>query len=497
MHPTRTAGVVGALGLALLAPSTAHAGKADVAGYLRVGMRPDFQGGSGTLGYWNLYGRLLNERPYAALEFRYDVLERQPLNRDPWTSLHLRIEGGNIGNAGPDASLAGFRASQMFARAGNVLLPDVTWQVGTLDTYFGDLGLYDMRPAQIFFETVGASARYETQRVDLLLGFGDSGWALKREQYNTILTPGGTLRVRPLDQLELGVGGMLRYEPQVRGNVNAPHDTPGLVYEDWIRGEVIQQFLAEQPNRNAVENFPNPVATDARSWKAVGYLGFGGFGPVRWNNFFASLERLHPQGYTVESFEGRDYTLYVSGLTDQRTVLTLGDELQLRVIPDRLDVVLAGLYGRHTDADNTLAPSDHNRTYMSTVLRVQTYLTDTVHWLGEGSAAQEVSSNGNAFREHKDSLFANTAGVPDARGLEVGDTDTRYTFQGKTGFVLNPLGQGVYTRPSLRFLYGVQYSNQNNAFGNSFVETLDQYDDFENVERHVHHVLSIETEAWF
>ena len=486
-----------ALSCAALGAAPAHAGKADVAGYLRVGMRPDFQGGSGTLGYWNLYGRLLNERSYAALEFRYDVLERQPLNRDPWTSMHLRVEGGNIGNAGPDSSLAGFRVSQMFARAGNVLLPDVTWQIGTLDTYFGDLGLYDMRPAQIWFETIGASARYERQRVDLQVGFGDSGWFLKGDRYNTIFTPGGTLRVRPLDKLELGVGGMYRYEPKVPGNVNAPHDTPGLNYEDWVRGEVMQQWLARQPNRNTIESFPNPTATDARSWKAVGYLGFGGFGPIRWNNFFASLERKHPEGWTVENFEGRDYTLYVKSLTDERTVLTLGDEIQVRLWPNRLDMVLAGLYGRHTDLDNTIMPSDHNRTYMSTVLRLQYYITDTVHWLGEGSAAKEKSDNGNAYREHADSIFANTGGRPDARGLEFGDTDTRHTFQGKTGFVLNPLGQGVYTRPSLRFLYGVQYSNQNNAFGNSFVESLDQYDDFNTVERHLHHVISLETEAWF
>ena len=131
------------------------------------------------------------------------------------------------------------------------------------------------------------------------------------------------------------------------------------------------------------------------------------------------------------------------------------------------------------------------------MLRAQVYLTDTVHWLGEGSAAQEVSVNGNAFREHKDSLFANTGGRPDSRGLETGDTDTRYTFQGKTGIVLNPLGTGIYTRPSLRFLYGFQYSNQNNAWGNSFVDTIDQYNEFGNVERHWHHVLAVETEAWF
>ena len=480
-----------------MAPTTALAGRADVAGYMRLGMRPDFQGGSGTLGYWNLYGRLLNERSYAALEFRYDVLERQPLNRDPWTSLHFRVEGGNIANAGPDASLAGFRASQLFARAGNVLLPDVTWQVGTLDTYFGDLGLYDFRPAQIFFETVGASARYEKGPVDLLVGFGDSGWFLKGNNYNTIFTPGGTLRVRPLKYLELGVGGMYRFEPQVDGNRNAPHDTPGLDYEDWLRGEVIQQFLAAQPNLNTIEAFPNPVATSAQSWKAIGYVGFGGFGPIRWNNFFASLERLHPQSFTTETFEGQEYTLYVTSLTDERTVLTLGNEIQIEAWPNHLDVVLSGFYGRHTDADNVIAPSDHNRTYMSTVLRLQYYLTDTVHWLGEGSAAQERSDNGNAYREHADSIFQNTGGRADARGLEFGDTDTRYTFQGKTGFVLNPLGPGVFTRPSLRFLYGLQYSNQNNAFGNSFVENIDQYNDFGNVERHLHHVLSLEMEAWF
>jgi hypothetical protein len=497
MRRTQTLAVGAALlAFSALSSTPAQAGRADVAGYVRLGMRPDFQGGGGTLGYWNLYGRLLNERPYAALELRYDVLERQALTRDPWTSLHLRIEGGNIQNATPDASLAGFRMSQVFARAGNVLLPDVTWQVGTLDTYFGDLGLYDMRPAQIFFETIGGSARWQTRRIDLLLGFGDSGFGLKRQDYNTIFTPGGTLRVRPIDQLEVGLGGMYRYEPKVAGNTQAPYNTPGLDYEDWVRGEVLQQWLAQEPARNEVD-FPNPVATDAKSWKLIGYLGFGGFGPVRWNNFFASLERKHPLGSTLETFQGQEYRLYVTGLTDQRTVLTLGDELQLRLVPDRLDMVLAGLYGRHTDLDNTIVPSDDARSYVSTVLRLQTYLTDTVHWLAEGSAAKEVSTNGNAFREHPDSLFANTAGQPDARGLERGDTDTRYTFQGKTGMVLNPLGRGVYTRPSLRFLYGVQYSNQNNAFGNSFVETIDQYDDFENVERHLHHVLSIETEAWF
>ena len=483
------------LGLAL-APAVAQAGRADVGGYFRVAARPDLQGGSGRLGYWNLYGRLLNEGPYAAVELKYDVLERRALTADPYTSLHLRIEGGSIGNASPDnGSLSAFRMSQLYARAGNVGIPHTTFQVGTLDQYIGELGLYDMRPAQVFFETVGASARYERERVDLLLGVGDSGFWLKRERYNAVWTGGGLLRVRPIDRLEIGGGGMIRYEAQVRGNQFAPHDTPRVRMDDLLRGEVVERFAGENPLREWV--FPDPVPTDARSWKGVGYLGFGGFGPVRWNNFFASVERRHPEDFVTETFQGQSYRIYTRSLTDERTVLLLGDEIQIRLWPDHLDLVWAGLYGRHTDADNAIAPSDHARTYRSTVLRLQAYVTDTVHWLGEGSAAEEVSTNGNAYRQYQDSIFRNTNGVPDVRGFENGDTDTRVTFQGKTGVVLNPLGPGVYVRPSLRFLYGVQWSNQNNAFGNSFVETIDQFNAFGNVEQRLHHVLSLETEAWF
>ena len=169
-------------------------------------------------------------------------------------------------------------------------------------------------------------------------------------------------------------------------------------------------------------------------------------------------------------------------------MLLIGNEMNWRLVPDRLDMSLAGLYGRHTDKDNTIAPSDHNRTYYSTVLRLQTYATPQVHFLLEGSFAQEMSQNGNRYRNSVDSVFQNTGGVVDSRGLEMGDSDTRTTVQGKGGVVLNPLGQGIYVRPSLRLLYGIQWSSQNNAFGNNFVESLDQYNDFGNVERHLHHV---------
>ena len=79
----------------------------------------------------------------------------------------------------------------------------------------------------------------------------------------------------------------------------------------------------------------------------------------------------------------------------------------------------------------------------------------------------------------------------------MGDSDTRITFQGKTGLVLNPLGPGIFARPSLRLLYGLQYSTQNNAFGNNFVDSLSEFNDFENKERHLHHLLALEAEAWF
>ncbi|NOY26800.1 MAG: carbohydrate porin [Oligoflexia bacterium] len=482
--------------LLLIAPATAHAVGGDVGGYLRLGTRPDFQGGDGRLGYWNLYGRLLNEGPWATLDLRLDLLEQQPGTQAPWTSVHMRVEGGSLGNADSGSGgLDAFRISQAYVQAGNVLLDDVIWQVGTLDFYFGDLGLYDMRPTEIFYDTMGASAMVDRGRVQLLLGAGDSGYNLKLDEYSTVLTGGGALRLRLFDGLELGIGGQANYEPKVVGNRFAPHQTPDVDYQDWLRGQVVLRYAQQHPNN--VLDFPNPVPTDASSYKAMAYLGFGGFGPVIWNNAFLSYSKELPQGSTTETYDGVDYTIYVASLTDQRTALLIGDEIQLHIVPGVLDLVASGLYGDHRDGDNNIAPSDYDRRYWSTVTRLQAYATQTVHLLAETSYANEWSRNGNRYREHADSIFANTGGVPDTLGLETGDSDTRRTWQGKAGVVLSPMGRGVFTRPSLRLLYGLQYSNQNNAFGNSFVETLDQYSDFQSVEQHWHHVVAIETEAWF
>ena len=479
----------------LLAVSPAWA-QAQVGGYFRVMTRPDFAGGDGKLGYWNLYGRLLNEGPYGALELKLAMLERQAGSPAPWTDLHVKVEGGSIGASDANnGSLSVFRLSQVYAQAGNVLVPGVVWRVGTLESNFGDLGLYDMRPAQVLIDTVGMQATLPTPVADLVVGFGDAGYSLKGSHYNTVFSGGGTVRLRLGHHLELGAGGQGYFEPKVVGNRYAPYNTPGVGYEDYVRGEFLQHYSEQNPG--APTDIPNPEARSSTSAKAVGYLGFGDLGPLRWNNFFLSWQKLHPQDFYTETYNGEEVEIYIHDLSDERTVLTMGDELQFRLIPDRLDVALAGLYGLHQDGDNSISPSNDARSYASTVLRSQIYLSPSLHLLLEGSYAWEHSANGNSFRNHYDSIFEGSNGTQDARGLEYGDHDTRTTLQGKGGFVLNPLGPGIYTRPSLRLLYGLQWSSQNNAFGNSFVESLDQYNAFGNVERHLHHVLALETEVWF
>ncbi len=486
------------LGLGLLWPAGQAEAGADVGGYFRVAARPDFQGGNGRLGYWNLYGRLMNEGSYGMLDLRMGLVEPRPGSNDIWSSVHARIEGGSIGGADAGlGSLSAFRLSELYVKAGNVLLPGVTWQIGTMYWYQGDLGLYDFRPSNLFWESVGVMARLDTDEVELLVGVGDAGFTMRKEAYNTILTPGGMVRFH-LGKVELGAGGQLYIEPQVTGKKDSPHDTPGLVYEDWVRGEVLENYLAENPGR--LEEFPDPVPTDSMSWRGFVYLGFGGFGPLIWNNLWVNAVRNHPETYSTELAQGQTIDLFVTGLTDDRYQLNIGNEMQLRIVPERFDITWAAYYGDHWDDDNEgLLPTDHDRTFYSTVIRGQVYLTPTVHWLVETSGAQEISRNGNTYRNHADSVFkVDAEGRPDAEdGLFYGDSDTRTTWQGKTGIVLNPLGKGIFTRPSLRMLYGAQYSTQNNAFGNGFVEDVDAYNDFDNVERHWHHLVSLETEVWF
>jgi hypothetical protein len=469
-------------------------------GYFRIMTRPDFQGGDGKLGHWNLHGRLLNEGPYAMLEMQLALLPQDADSNRVWTSVHARIEGGSVQNADVlGGTLDNFRLSQLYARAGNVLFEDVTWQLGTLFYYFGDLGLYDMRPAAIFFETVGLSATYNTDDVEFQVGVGDSGYFVRGTDYSTILTIGSSLRLRLSKRFELGVAGQLFYEPGVTGNRFAPHKTPSVDYEDFVRGEVAERFLEDNPGRE--DFFPKPEETSDISYKGVFYLGFSA-GPIRWNNLFVTYERRFAENFRTEQLTvnntPREFTIYSHDLTDERTVLTIGNEMQLALVPSKLDLVWGILYGAHTDGDNdSVSPSDHDRSYVSTVVRLQYYATRELHFLFETSLARETSDNGNLYRKFGDSVFQSTDGLSDTRGLEFGDSKTRDTWQLKVGPTLSPTGWGVYARPSFRLLYGLQYSSQINAFGNNFVESLDQFNDFGSANQRWHHLVALEVETWF
>jgi hypothetical protein len=458
--------------------------------------RPDFQGGMGSLGYWNLYGRLLNEGPWGMLEMRVRLLESRAGASEPWTALHLRLEGGGVANAEPGGGLLGtYRVSQLYLEAGNILIPNVTWRIGTQETWLGDLGLYDMRPTTLFYETLGVSGRWNHGPGELMVAVGDSGFGLYGLDYSPVLTFGLRGRVKAGKHFEFGTGGQFDWGPRVPGNRLAPHVTPDLNYEDWVRGEAVANFLFNNPGQ--VESFPDPEGTSTYSGRAVAYLGFGNLGPLRWSGLHVNFTHLIPSLRSTEIYEGEEYTLYTKEVTDSRFVFTLGNEAQFTLVPGKLDLVWGVLYGNHWDDDNDLVPSDHERWYLSSVLRMQAYVSPMLHVLLEGSVAQEVSRLGNVWRNHGDSIFESTEGLADSEGLEFGDASERLTVQVKGGVILNPLGPGIYTRPSLRLLYGVQYSSQNQAWGNSFVESLSQYNEFGSWESHWHHVLAVEAEAWF
>lgn len=493
---------LGALALLLAIPGRADAeafpSRFGASGYFRLSARPDLQAGGSRLGYWNLYGRLLNEGSYGELNLKLDLLQATPGTNEPWAAVYTRIAGSSFANSDPSQGRLGdFRASQMFVRAGNILLEDVTWQLGTIEYFYNDLHLYDARPGSLFFETLGLFANYQKDRLELLVGVGDSGFNLRGSRYTPVLTGGTALRYRLIPgHLEVGLGAQVNFEPTVEGNRFSPHQTPGFTYESWIRGEAVSDFYRANPTV-PLDLFPSPEATSNVSYKGVAYVGFGGVGPILWNNLLFNFARLHPQSVTQESFNGRTYDLYVARFTDERFEINAGNEMSLRLIPDRLDAAWSMLYGLHWNADNQVKAGEDNRMFYSTVLRLQAYVTPVVHVLAETSLAQERSLNGNLFREHHDSVFTSTNGAQDARGLEFGDSDVRNTWQGKAGLVFQPKGPGIYSRPSLRLLYGLQYSSQQAAFGNGYVEDLDQYNVFIPTEAHWHSVISIEAEAWF
>ncbi len=498
--------------MAWLSPQNAQADedRFSAGGYFRISARPDFQGGWSKLGLWNISGRLMNETQWAALDMRLQLIKQTPGTNEVWTSLHAKIEGGTAHGADLlNGTLGDFSLTQLYVKAGNVLIQDVVWQVGTLDYYFGDLGLYDMKFAEIFYDTVGMSATWNHKYADLLVGIGDSGYLKHSNGYSPVLTFGLATRIKPTDGFEFGVGAELGYEPSVEGSSNAPHQTrfdsaSGVTYESYVRKEVLQDFVEKLSNESLLETlYPRPSATSALSYKIVGYLGFGKLGALKWNNLFFNFLRQHPEQYYYETFNNNEKRIYIKDWTDERYQFNIGDEMNLAIVENRFDLTWAALFGYHYDKDDKISASERNRMIWSIVARGQVYITPTVHILVETSFAQEKSLNGNLWRKSAGSMWNNDGGIASARGLEYGDLDKRNTWQGKIGFVLNPGGAGIFARPSLRLLYGTQYSNMHNAFVNSNVETQSQSNEFYGADfssipdRHWHHVISIEAEAWF
>ncbi len=504
--------VLAAFILTAVAPTNAQAedDRFSAGGYFRIGARPDFQGGYSKLGLWNISGRLLNETQWAALEMRLQLIKQTPGTNEVWTSLHAKIEGGSAHAADLlNGSLGNFALTQLYVKAGNVLIEDVVWQLGTLDYYFGDLGLYDMKFAEIFYDTVGLSGTWSNKYADVLIGIGDSGYLKNSKGYSPVLTAGAAARIRPTDGVEFGVGGEVMYSPSVESSEKAPHQTKfseesGVNYESYLHQEVLQDFVDHIGDANLLDNrYPTPTAEDALSFKVIGYLGFGKLGALKWNNLFINFLRQHPEQYYYETYQGNEKRIFIKDWTDERYQLNLGDEMNLEIVKDRFDLTWAGIFGYHYDKDDDISASERNRMIWSLVLRGQVYITPVAHILIETSFAQEHSLNGNLWRSSASSIWANTNGISNDRGLEYGDIDTRNTWQGKLGFVLNPGGTGIFARPSLRIMYGVQYSNAHNAFENTNIEDQTSSNEFYGSDfnkisdRHWHHVLSLEAEAWF
>ena len=422
----------------------AHAHAAEVGGYFRLMARPDLVGGDGRLGTSPFYGRLLNEGPWGLLDVRQSLVKGGP--DAPWGALTLRVEGGAVGNGDPtNGSLLGFRVSQLYLTAGNLGPAHTTWRFGTLETTFGDLWLYDARPTQMLVDVLGASATWANGGTEVVLGAGDAGWAVRGARYHLVVSAGGSVR-RKGEHAEVGIGGQAWYEP-ADGDPDGPHDTDGLTLAD----------LADPAAWASGHPGPAGHATRGLGWKLAGTFGFGGAGALRWNRLQVIVARRLPDAPLVAEVEGAEVRLGAAALTDQRHELTVGDEVELVLVPDRLELAAAAIFEHRFDPDDRRATSATWRTAASAVVRAQLALTPYVSLLGETSLAREV-----------------------ARGPAAKDT-----WQGKAGVVLSPAGTGLGARPALRALYGVQRCSLPGAWPGAAGGGR------------WHQLVSLEAEAWF
>lgn len=496
--------------------------------YFRISAQDDFGYNAATLGWSPFYGRLMNETPWMMAQFGYHILRPEKIS-DPRATFILRLEGGSFRNTDKDSgSLAKFSFTQVYLETENIPVRHFVTVTGSLWYNMGYIGIYDNFTAQVFWETMGIRAGQRYDKLEYYIGAGDSGYNIyqsrknnsdfKHLDYNTIPTLGALLKLnlykfgfmKPvagvLPYIQLGVSYQHMWERENSSLPGAPGQTPIILYSDVMRREVLKKFLAENPGQG--DFFPFSQSQSANYFRGTFWLGFAGpqFGPValRWNDLSIKIERKAPEiGYT-ETYNGESKDIYISEFTNERYELLIMDEMHWQLIPERLDMNIGLAFGSSWDNDNTVRPDDYNKVSMSAVIRPQFYFNNFLHYLLEVSLAKEISTIGLRYREHHDSVMSNNGlaldgyPAPDTQGLQWGDTDTKYTLQVKTGPVLNPTGRGIYARPSVRLLFGAQYSNVHAAFGNTLVESFDRRNNFRvNKDIHWHYMVRIEAEHWF
>lgn len=318
--------------LALLAPAHA-APSTTLGGYFRLMARPDLVGGEGRLGMSSTYGRLLNEGPWGLLEVRQALVGRRG-EGGPWGALTLRVEGGATPGGDPtNGSLLGFRISQLHLDAGELGDPALTWRLGTLETTFGDLWLFDARPTQMLVDVLGVSATWARGGTEVLLGAGDAGWSIHGADYHMVASAGASVKQAVGDHVTVGIGGQAWTEP-VDGAVRAA----------------------------------------SSAWKVATLVGLGELGPLRASRLQLVVIRHLPGPVDADG-------------PSERHEVILGEELELEVVPDRFELALAGLLVHRFDLADRRSPT--SGTALSAVARGQLALTGTLSLLAETSLARE------------------------------------------------------------------------------------------------------------
>ncbi|MFN7142480.1 MAG: hypothetical protein ACK4YP_01790 [Myxococcota bacterium] len=433
--------------LTLLSP--AHAAELrgpELHGYFRVMARPDLVGGDGRLGTSPFYGRLLNEGPWGLLDVKQPLVGEEGADA-PWGDLRFRVEGGSVAGGDPtNGNLLGFRLSMLHLHAGNLGPAGVEWRIGTLETTFGDLWLYDARPSQMLVDVLGASAAWKVGKTEFLVGAGDAGYSLRGARYHTVLSGGGSVKHGLGEHVVVGLGGQAWYEPRDE-DPDALRDTPGVDVGAWYGDR------AAWARGHADVALGEPVP--GLAWKVVAHVGVADVGVIKAARLQAIALRKLPEPPAVEDVDGKEVRVGAASRTDARHEYVLGSEVELELGP--VEVAWGAILDHRVDPDDPKGRGGGNRTGVSTVVRAQAPIVPVVSLLVETSLARERARN----------------------------ADVKDTWQGKGGVVIVPGGPGMGSRPALRLLYGAQWSSLPDAWPGS--PTGSRW----------HHLVSAEAEAWF